>query len=478
MSSSPIVWSEYQKAIFREISEGSGNVVVEARAGSAKTSSLLEGLKYVPKKEKILVVAFNKKIAVELQERAPSYTNLEISTLHSFGYRMVRNAFGKVKLDQDKSFRLVKKALDKHKESKKDRDDYETIFEMKRCISLCKGVLADTPDKIDEVMDEYSISSGNLKREDFIEEVIRVLGQSKKDTSSVDFDDMLYLCYVLHLPIEQYDRVFIDEVQDMNGLQLFIALSACKKSGRVMVFGDSNQVLYSWLGSDIKGLAPLKEKLKAKVLPLPISYRCASEIIKDAQKYVPDIQAAPGAKEGMKMSITEKEILGLVRKNDFVLSRTNSPLVKMCFQLWKAGIPATIRGKDLGPSLISLITQSKKKTIPAFVKWLYAWQNSETVRLKGKSRKCDAMADRVECLAYLAEGQEKIVDLIARVKSLFENKDEDGVVNLMTCHASKGLESNRVFLLMKTFFGDSDQEEANIHYVAITRAKSALFYVR
>jgi superfamily I DNA/RNA helicase len=50
---------------------------------------------------------------------------------------------------------------------------------------------------------------------------------------------------------------------------------------------------------------------------------------------------------------------------------------------------------------------------------------------------------------------------------------------MITCssvHRAKGLEAERVFVLAKTLRTDND-EERNISYVAITRAKSSLVYV-
>ena len=42
------VWSAYQLAIFREVAEGKGHTVVRARAGSGKTSTIMEAMKHVP----------------------------------------------------------------------------------------------------------------------------------------------------------------------------------------------------------------------------------------------------------------------------------------------------------------------------------------------------------------------------------------------------------------------------------------------
>ena len=56
------VWSEQQQAIFRAFRQPAGHVLVRARAGCAKTTTSLEGVKQAPER-RILVAAFNKLIA-------------------------------------------------------------------------------------------------------------------------------------------------------------------------------------------------------------------------------------------------------------------------------------------------------------------------------------------------------------------------------------------------------------------------------
>lgn len=472
-----IIWSEFQNKIFADVRDGVGHTIVEARAGSSKTTSLIEAIKHIPQNQKTLVVAFNKKIALELQERAPSYSNLEISTLHSFGYKLIRQAFGKVKLDTEKTFRIIKNLLEPLKKSPKDRDDYDTIFEAKKCVSLCKGMIVDTPSKIDELMDEFDISPGSLDRDKFIQLVIIALGECKKNTKSIDYDDMIYFPFVLNLPVDKYDRVLIDEVQDLNPAQFYLALSACNKKGRILALGDSFQTLYVFRGAALNGVAQLQEKLKAKVLSLPISYRCAKSIIFRAQKIVPDITYAPGAKDGKIAHVTDAKLTELVKPGDFILSRTNAPLVRTCLLLWRKRIPANIKGKDLGPALTSLIKQSNKKNVKAFLVWLDGWRKSEVERLKSKNRDYKIVLDKAECLQILSDGKTSVSELQETIKDLFENKTTDSIVSLMTVHGAKGLEAKRVFFLTYTMTFGQGQEEANIEYVAVTRAKEELYLV-
>src|SRR5271154_284523 len=98
-------WSVLQKNIFQDIAKGVGHTVVIARAGSGKTSTIVEGFKHIPRGKKTLMVAFNKAIADELRQRAPSY--VDTMTLHSLGFRAIKQSFGNgVMLENDKSTQI------------------------------------------------------------------------------------------------------------------------------------------------------------------------------------------------------------------------------------------------------------------------------------------------------------------------------------------------------------------------------------
>src|SRR5271165_2267624 len=84
-------WSEYQKAVFRNIATDTGNLIIEAYAGSAKTTSIVESFRYVPKGKKTIALSFGKRIQEELQARAPSY--IETFTFHSLGFRAIKQRF-------------------------------------------------------------------------------------------------------------------------------------------------------------------------------------------------------------------------------------------------------------------------------------------------------------------------------------------------------------------------------------------------
>ena len=99
-------YSKYQKDIFEAIEKQNGHLVIEACAGSGKTTTLLESMKIA--KGNCIFVAFSKSIANELGSRVPSH--VQACTLHSFGFAAIRKAFGGyIKADSKKLSFIMQK---------------------------------------------------------------------------------------------------------------------------------------------------------------------------------------------------------------------------------------------------------------------------------------------------------------------------------------------------------------------------------
>jgi superfamily I DNA/RNA helicase len=475
--SAPLVWSPYQQAIFSDVQNGTGNTVVIARAGASKTTSLVECVKYIPKKKKSLFIAFNKAIAVELEERI-NKSYIEVRTLHSFGCRVVMSAFGKVKIDPNKTYNLSQAVLEENGLKRYEKKKFDLAQSICNTVNLCKSSLIDIPSKIDILIDQYDIDTLELDRDDFIKIVCQVLRKCKDERACIDFSDMIHYPYIFNMNIPKYDRVFLDEGQDMSPAQLHIALSACKKDGRFLAVADDRQVLYSFAGVDINSVDILVKKLNAKILPLPISYRCAKSIVKLAQTIVPDIQSAPNAKDGSVRSISEDIFLSLVKPGDFILSRVNAPLIYYCMELIHNKVRANILGKDVSQGLIYMIKKSEAKTIDEFLVWLGKWKKEEIKRLEDKNRDPILVLDKANCLENLCRGMKSLDQVKNNVKELFNDEDRGNIVRLASIHKSKGLEAKRVFILMNTLRRDMSQSELNIEYVGYTRAMDELYLVR
>lgn len=465
-------WSDFQKAIFKDIATGTTHTVVIARAGSGKTSTLIEGFKYLPKGRKSLMVAFNKSIADELKQRAPSY--IECSTLHSLGFRSIKQTFGNdVVLETDKSKMIVSSIIG---------DDYD-LFELNqsicKCVSLCKGFLFDTPKGVEQLIEKFDIEMFDLTLPIFTDHVLKTLAKSKSQSKVIDFDDMIWFPFVYRLNVGKYDVVFVDETQDLNSAQIAMVMSSIRADGRIIAVGDPAQAIYGFRGADSEAMPTFISKLKAKTLPLSITYRCPKNVVKLAQAIVPDIEAHEDAPDGLIVDLDIAELVKTVKPGDFVLSRTNAPLIKYCLQLLKAGIPANIQGRDIGANLLYFIKKSKAKTINAFIEYVNKWRDQEVERLLTQKKNTEICMDKAECLLNLCEGTLTIKDLKETIEKLFNDVDDNLKVIFSTTHKAKGLERDRVFILADTYRNSGNGgEEDNLWYVAVTRSKKELYIVR
>lgn len=471
-------WNKYQLEIFKNVREGQGHTIVEALAGTGKTKTIIEALKYIPPDLTWLLVAFNKKIAEELKLRAPISDKGYISTLHSLGLKSIGATFSKIKVDNDKLPNIIKKLI-------KDNSQRELRNQLEKAVNLSKSFLASSDDDIDLVMDEYDIEPADLEREEFIGYVRTIMDTCRSQYDLVDFSDMVWLPNVLNLKVPKFDRVFLDESQDTTKAQLGLVLQAVqpkpktkrsKPEGRILAAGDPNQVLYAFGGVDINSMYNLKQKLNAKTLPLSITYRCPIAVVKEAQKIVPEFEAAPDAKEGKVAYISLEEMKNQAKPGCVIISRTNAPLIGLALHFIKNNIPANIQGRDIGDNLLATVASSHAKNIDKFIDYLISWRTKQIARLTKQGRDTTNAIDRVECLQVLADNVTSIQELKDNIKKLFSDVDDNHKILLSNTHKFKGLERDIVYMLLGTYRKNT-QEEINLNYVCITRSKNELYFV-
>jgi superfamily I DNA/RNA helicase len=275
--------------------------------------------------------------------------------------------------------------------------------------------------------------------------------------------------------------VVIDEAQDMNVPQLEIALGSCFPNGRICVVGDDRQAIYGFRGAAQDGMEMMRKRLNAQVLGLTTTYRCPKTVVAIAAEIVTDYKAAPSAPEGIVDDLSVDALTQAAKVGDAILSRLNAPLMSTCLSLLRQGTPARIEGRDIGKQLVGMVRKLKAKSVPDFFRKLTAWGDKQKARLRqGKNweAKVTLIEDQVLTLSAVAEDAKSVLDIETRITSLFQDTDSSTKpsVVLSSVHKAKGLEWTRVFLLEGTFKKGTEGEEANIYYVAVTRAKSHLTF--
>jgi len=492
-------------AIFDAIEAGDRNLMISAVAGSGKTTTIIEAMSLIPSNERVMFLAFNKAIADELALRVPQ--NVQACTLNSLGHRALGawlkgkgqarpklSAWKSADLAADlmggQDLRLYGPALRQLTGLAKGQGLIPSGTDTKNKAPF-EGLLEDNAKNWLWLINRWGVDLPEDEDKDPISAVVEfareILDVGLRSTTVIDFDDQLYMTLAYNVPIEGFDRVFVDEAQDLNPVQLELVARSLKESGKVCAVGDPCQAIYGFRGADSESMPNIKRRFDCLELPLHVSYRCPRAIVAEAQKVVSHIQSHPDAPAGLfaDKRIDHRDVAFLA--GDMVVCRFNAPLVRVCYANLRRGIPTFIMGREIGRGLLALVDKMKATSITQLSEKLDAWEDNEIAKLERAGKKEDRIAgvqDRAECLRVFTELDDTIPELRGRIEEMFRDKDPGRMVRLCTVHRSKGLEAANVYVLNRdampckwaTQTWQQGQEQ-NLIYVAITRAKSRLAYI-
>ena len=496
--SSGRIWSTEQQAIFSWFERGEGHLVVRARAGTGKTTTILEGVRRAPVDGRILVAAFNKSIAQELQKRLQDVgaDHVEAKTLHALGFASLRRARRSLRVTEERTDTITRAGIDGAVQ------ELGLTFALPREVpSLVRRLhtrlretlphVHTTDDALEAAVEvayaadlypEAETADAGWTTEAIASAALHGMVYAALDTGEIDFADMIFLPLVWGTLRATYSLVVVDEAQDMTTAQLELATGLCERSGRIAVVGDDRQAIYGFRGADSGSLDRLKAELKAVEMGLCTTYRCGKTIVAEAQRLVTDIVAAPGNVDGDVSTTSEARAKLDVQEGDFVLSRLNAPLVPYALEMFRAGKRVHIRGRDLGKSLVALVRKMRSSSLMTLSSALDRWLAKEAKKLANRGeageKVLERRRDQREFLAEIMDDPsiQTVQQLEQTIEALFADDGDAGSIMLSTVHRAKGLEANRVFVLRDTF-RLTGPEEKNLEYVAITRAKNDLRYV-
>ena len=194
--------SKYQSAIFDFVEHGNGNLVVEACAGSGKSTTLIQIIKRLPSDKSILFCAFNIDIVKELSKKVDkSLTNVNIRTVHSLGLSMVSKNFKDidVKLNPNKYKEFIYKNIDEisrislsHLSFKQKYNYADNVIKL---VDFARYNLADSEKEILDLSDRHDIELIG----DEINACLDVMEWGKQVVNEIDYTDMVWLPYILDL---------------------------------------------------------------------------------------------------------------------------------------------------------------------------------------------------------------------------------------------------------------------------------------
>lgn len=490
--------SKYQQDIFDFIQHGNGNSVINALAGSGKTSTIVNAVKLIPSTCNALFIAFNKEIVKELEKKLAGVKNVQVKTLHSLGLLMIRRNLGtNIEIDEYKYRTFIKKNIKQLSSADFDKMTTKLMQQYTdNVIQLCdlgRYNLAQCEKDLLQVSARHDIPI----IDDECNAVLNVMKWGRENTTSIDFTDMVWLPYELTLnPIGlQYDYIFIDECQDLNAAQRELFLRCFRRGTRFIAVGDKKQAIYSFAGADAESFAKLQNLPNTTTLPLPISYRCPKKVVNLVNQFVDTMECREGAPDG---EIVHNVSIKDIHDGDMVLCRTKMPLIKLYMRYLRMGVKSYVRGQDIGLNLLRMVDKTEQIVLNVSLQKdgvfarLYDDLFEERNRLMIKrgmdledatlSNQIMNKYDSIKALEILAEGLTSARDLHDRIENVFA-ESADGVC-LSTIHKAKGLEANNVYILCKTLMPSrlatqdwEKEQEQNLMYVAYTRAKYKLGFV-
>ncbi|MEV6011587.1 ATP-dependent DNA helicase [Streptomyces sp. NPDC051976] len=313
-ATAPPVLDAAQRAV---VEHGQGPLLVLAGPGTGKTTTLVEAVAARVRAgiapERILVLTFSRKAAVELRDRmaAGAVAGPQATTFHSFCYALVRAhqapelfadpvrlmsgpeqdlmvrelLAGQTALERDGRGRIGwPDALRAARTTRGFADEVRAVLARSRELGLGPDALADFARRIGR--------PDWLAAAAFLDEYLEVTDLQ----GVIDYTELVHRAVLLAQRPEvyaelagRYDAVFVDEYQDTDPAQVRL-LQALAGRGRTLVaFGDPDQSIYAFRGADINGILgfpdafPHRDGRPAAVRVLTVSRRSGANLLRAAR---------------------------------------------------------------------------------------------------------------------------------------------------------------------------------------------------
>jgi F-box protein, helicase, 18 len=465
------------------------NIKINAIAGSGKTTTMVEYAKSRPKASRILYVAFNKSVKqeAELKFAQAGLQNVSIETAHSLAYKqVVYKSRYKIKASYQ-SYELLHPLninLGLHPNEMYILCNHVLKFAAYFCNSTFSK-LAEL-NYLDVVHDELAYNFVQQYYEPIHQYTREFLAKMHNGTMEITHDFYLKL-FQLQKPKLPFDYILFDEGQDASPAMLDVFLQQ-ENAIKVMV-GDTHQQIYSWRYA-INSLS----KVDYENFYLSNSFRYNSATAHLAT-LVLDYKKIYSA-------ATTPKITGLGEFNSIksraTLARTNLGLLKKAIDymsennnkssIYFEGNFNSYTYADEGASLydiLNLFNGKRDRIKNGLIKSMNSIAQLEEYIEKTDDKQLGMMLELV--LDY----ENEIFEIIKNIKEQHTDSKQDAKMVFSTVHKCKGMEYDEVTLAedfiteekieklknaeeKESNWAKKLDEEINLIYVAITRAKRQL----
>jgi DNA helicase-2/ATP-dependent DNA helicase PcrA len=338
---------------------GVGPARIIAPAGSGKTRVLTARMRHLIEdrgieSEIVTAVAYNRLAAVEMKDRIPRASRLNIRTIHSLGWEILRMAKPHLRLIDEREQRQRLQSI----VSAPPRANTDVIGPYLEALGEVRVGLR-SPDTVEEGRDDIPLFAEAFGR---YREALDSRGEA-------DHDEQIYgaveaLCRDPDLRAHwqaQCRHLLVDEFQDLTPGYLLLLRLVASPGMNVFGVGDDDQVIYGYAGADPGFLIGFGDLFPgAGVHALEVNYRCPADVVEAAatllsynSRRVDKVIRSSGESKGLEVIrapgddlgvIAADHVTGLLEKGVTpdsigVLSRVNSTLLPVQVALAMREIP-------------------------------------------------------------------------------------------------------------------------------------------
>lgn len=475
------------------IIESSGNIKINAVAGSGKTTTLIEYAKAREKKGRTLYIAFNKSVRTEAVKKfaEKGIKNIRIETAHSLAYAyVVKGTNYTVRKEGSYKTQEVAEILKLNGFNQKHTEYILANHINKFTAYFCNS----SKSKVQELnyADVLFDAKSRQFAENFKNEIVRYTRTflDKMNRGEIEITHDFYLKkFQQHCPQLPFDFVLFDEGQDASEamLDVFLAQQATK-----VIVGDTHQQIYGWRYA-VNSL----ERVDYPVFHLSSSFRFDNEIASLAARVLKWKSHYAGK--------TEKVVINGYGNDGetatkAVIARTNTALLIKAIELlivkkeirkiYFEGRFERYTYADEGASIYDVLNLHTGKRHLIKDKLIASMQNMEELEDYIEKTEDAQLALIVEVVVKYGG---RLPDYIRKIKENHLENDEKQKADMIfsTVHRCKGMEYDEVTLTadfvteekVKKLVEEIGKEkintnklseEINLLYVAVTRTKQKL----
>jgi superfamily I DNA/RNA helicase len=474
----------------KEIIASTGDIKINAVAGSGKTTTILEYARARPEHKRMLYLAFNKSVKLEAQRRfqAAGLRNVRVETAHSLAFHHVVRGNNFKLTPGYKTYQLaemldLQQMPDKH--AAYIIANHVNKFAQYFCNSAARRV--QELNYLDTITDSAA-EAFVTHFYDRIEHLTRVF-LAKMENREIDITHDFYLKkFQLAKPKLHYDYILFDEGQDASATMLDVFT---KQKAEKVIVGDTHQQIYGWRYA-VNSL----EQVDYPAFQLSTSFRFDAEIALLANKilawkrhftdYKP-IQingAGHATATDSRATLARTNLSLLVKAIDLLVERREIE------SLYFEGNINSYTYADEGASLYDVLNLYQEKHDRIRDELLRNMRDTDELREYIEKTEDAELGTMLEIVSKYGR---KLPALIKEVKERHLPDEERSNADMIfsTVHRCKGMEYDDV-TLENDFIRESDilervrdtregkldtqrlAEEVNLLYVAATRTKNRL----